>query len=101
MSRTRRRPRWRTIRTEGSFVARTFQRRFVAFVDILGFKSLVGRMTGDAVLFRTVRDTLKELQRQASKFGKYREERNAPRPGRVRFLPDIDLQMTAFSDCFV
>jgi hypothetical protein len=78
-----------------------FQRRYVAFIDILGFKNLIARMADEPKLFRTVRDTLKELQGQARTFEKYRAEVQAPRPGRVQLLPDTDLQMTAFSDCFV
>ena len=41
----------------------------MAFVDILGFKSLVDQMTKDPDLFRLVRDTQKELQKQARSFG--------------------------------
>lgn len=85
-------------------MARTFVKRFVALVDILGFKSIVDRMHDDPGLFRTVRDMLKTAARQATRFDKYRAKFNPARrdPRRsISFVADMRLEMTAFSDSFV
>lgn len=78
-----------------------FEQRFVAFIDVLGFRGLVARMTAEPELFRTVRDSLKEVQKQAKIFSRYRAALNARKPGLVLLPRKSDLQMTAFSDCFV
>ena len=76
-----------------------FQQRFIAFVDILGFKNLVARMSEDEHLFRSVRDALKHLDTQSRNFRAYRKR---PRNNAIASLtPKTDLQMTAFSDCYV
>jgi hypothetical protein len=85
---------------------RRFQQRFIAFVDILGFSSIVKRMSREDRLFTTVRDALKGLDRQARDFQHYRRERNekreaALRTGAVPIAGNSNLQMTAFSDCYV
>jgi hypothetical protein len=84
-----------------------FPTRYLAFVDVLGFRNVIQRMTADRELFTTVRDALKSLQKQADQFRKYnrqvaskgrvfKEARSAPLP-----IPKGDLQMTAFSDSYV
>lgn len=83
-----------------------FENRYLAFVDILGFRSVVERMPKESRLFFTIRDALKSLDRQAMQFQKYRSARNSKRrkllrSGRVPLFWDTDLQMTAFSDCYV
>lgn len=83
-----------------------FQDRFIAFVDILGFRNLVERMSHEDRIFTTVRDALKVLDRQALGFQQYRRERRNKRheqrrKGVVSLVRDTNLQMTAFSDCYV
>jgi hypothetical protein len=85
---------------------RRFQNRFIAFVDILGFRGIVERMSGDEKLFETIRDALQGLDRQSRDFRKYRhKERDKVRAilesGSVPLIANSDLQMTAFSDCYV
>ncbi len=85
---------------------RHFQQRFIAFVDILGFSTIVKRMSSEDRLFTTVRDALKGLDRQSRNFQRYRRERNekreaAVRKGTVPIAGESNLQMTAFSDCYV
>ncbi len=41
----------------------SFEDRFVAFVDILGFRDIVSRMQKEHGLFSTVRDALKTSRR--------------------------------------
>lgn len=87
----------------------TFEQRFVGFVDILGFRSLVKQMDDDPTLFRTVRDTLKTLEQHAEECRAYRRSalrrrRAIIKQGSVPLLPASllsSLQMTAFSDCYV
>jgi hypothetical protein len=67
-----------------------FEERFVAFVDILGFWHLVGRMKKDRRLFTTIRDALNIIGNQSRQFRQYRAQRG-----------ESDLRMTAFSDCYV
>jgi hypothetical protein len=83
-----------------------FQQRFIAFVDILGFSSIVERMSSEGHLFTTVRDVLKDLDRQSHDFQRYRREHRdkreaTRRKGRATLVGDTNLQMTAFSDCYV
>jgi hypothetical protein len=83
-----------------------FQQRFIAFVDILGFSSIVDRMSREDRLFTAVRDALKSLDRQAREIQQYRRERREKRAttlrkGRVPLVRESNLQMTAFSDCYV
>ena len=87
-------------------MATGFEQRFVGFVDILGFRSIVARMLDDPQVFRTIRDALKTVARQATYFRKYRTDFNAARRARMRrggvsFVGDMKLQMTAFSDCYI
>jgi hypothetical protein len=83
-----------------------FEKRYVALVDVLGFKSLIARMNAEPRLFRTIRDALKVVDKQSRAFRKYRTTFNAERRARVEaggvsFVGDMRLQMTAFSDSFV
>ena len=85
---------------------RPFQERFIAFVDVLGFSGIVRRMSREDRLFTTVRDALKDVDRQSQYFGEYRREQRTKREvnlrkGRSAALADSNLQMTAFSDCCV
>jgi hypothetical protein len=83
-----------------------FQARFIAFVDILGFSSIVERMSREDRLFTAVRDALKRLDSQARGVQLYRRERREKRhatvhKGKVPLVGETNLQMTAFSDCYV
>lgn len=83
-----------------------FHRRYIAFVDILGFENIVERMKADPRLFDTVRDALKMVDAQAQEFREYRrikqdKDEKTQRGGRVSLDLDSDLQMTAFSDCYL
>lgn len=84
-----------------------FQQRFIAYVDILGFTNIVNRMSEEKHLFITIRDLLKSLDRQSQRFREYRRQLKNKRKrivqsGSAPLLPNItDLQMTAFSDCYV
>jgi hypothetical protein len=83
-----------------------FQQRFIAFVDVLGFSGIAKRMSTDNTLFMTIRDALKNLDRQSRDFQRYRRERRVKREailrkGFVRLIGESSLQMTAFSDCYV
>jgi hypothetical protein len=85
---------------------RRFQQRFIAFVDILGFRDIVGRMPKEDRLFTTVRDALRVLDGQSKSFQRYRRKRRtsrakAEKKGIVSIVGDSNLQMTAFSDCYV
>ncbi|HEX3855934.1 MAG TPA: hypothetical protein VHY30_01400 [Verrucomicrobiae bacterium] len=68
----------------------TLEDRFVAFIDILGFRDLVQRMTsGELELFKTVKTALESiLENEARNYDPY------TRISHTR-------QMTAFSDCIV
>jgi hypothetical protein len=82
--------------------ANPFKERFVAFVDILGFKDIVKRMQNDNDLFVTVRDALATIDTQAQRLEAYRQLCNPPMgPGRASLLPRTDVAMTAFSDCYL
>ena len=61
-----------------------FDKRFLAFVDILGFRSIVARMANEPELFATVRDALKTVDKQAQTFQKYRASTNAKRRALLR-----------------
>jgi len=84
-----------------------FRQRYIAFVDILGFSNIVLRMSEERHLFVTIRDALKGLDLQSQRFRKYRKQLNDKRKrmvqsGRASLFPGItDLQMAAFSDCYV
>jgi len=85
---------------------RRFQQRFIAFVDVLGFGSIVKRMSNDDRLFTTVRDALKDVAQQSRDFQRYRREQRIKRKAILRkgiapLTGDSNLQMTAFSDCYV
>jgi len=87
-------------------MARTFEQRFVAFVDILGFRDVVARMRTEPQLFRTVRDALKTISSQAQQFREYRRATGLARMrllrgGAVQLLQPTHLEMTSFSDCYV
>jgi hypothetical protein len=83
-----------------------FAQRFIAFVDILGFREIVDRMTRETHLFEIIRDVLKELDQKSLEVQQYRREKvdrkkTARSRDRVSLRGDTDLQMTAFSDCYV
>jgi len=84
-----------------------FQRRYIAFVDILGFTKIVLRMSKEKHLFVTIRDSLKSLDLQSRRFREYRRRLNEKKKrivqsGTAPLLPAItDIQMTAFSECYV
>jgi hypothetical protein len=83
-----------------------FQHRVIAFVDILGFSNIVERMSSEDRLFKVVRDALKGLDRQSRDFQRYRRELNDKREATLKkgvapLTGDSNLQMTAFSDCYV
>jgi len=81
---------------------RQFEMRFVAFVDILGSRDFSERMRRDPELFEVMRSALDTIRKQANRLDKYRRARNRKKPGRrASLLPPADLQMTAFSDCFL
>jgi len=84
----------------------SFEDRYVAFVDILGFRNIVARMEREQGLFSTVRDALKTIDEQAREFRNYRVARKKSHEaliasGQVPLTPPPQLQMTAFSDCYV
>jgi hypothetical protein len=80
----------------------SFKERFVAFVDILGFRDIVRRMQSEHALFVTARDALKTIEEQSKRIEEYRLLCNRPRTGhRASFLSPTDLEMTAFSDCYL
>lgn len=83
-----------------------FRRRFIAYVDMLGFRKIVERMSDEDGLFTTVRDALKGLDRQSRVFLRYGRRQRSKRAailrkGGVPLIGNSDLQMTAFSDCYV
>jgi hypothetical protein len=85
---------------------RRFHQRFIAFVDVLGFSSIVKRMSNEDRLFTTVRDALKDVDQQSQEFRQYRREQKNKRKatlhkGIAPLVGDSNLQMTAFSDCYV
>jgi hypothetical protein len=95
-----------TSRPTSRKAVKGFQNRYVAFVDILGFRSIIERMREEPRPFRTIRDTLKIVARQATTLNKYRSEFNKQRRARlskggVSFVGDMHLEMTVFSDSFV
>lgn len=84
----------------------SFEDRFVAFVDILGFRDIVARMHREHRLFSAVRDALKTIDNQSRQFRNYRvarkqSHRNILASGKLPLSPPTELQMTAFSDCYV
>jgi hypothetical protein len=79
-----------------------FTKRFVAFVDILGFTEIVnGMVSGKNNDFQNIRDALSTIDKQVEGFDEYRRL-CAPLPApRVSLLPPSDVTMTAFSDCYL
>ena len=78
-----------------------FEERFVAFVDILGFSSIVERAATDGDTFETVRDTLKDIDAQVQRLEEYRRRCASLDPA-ARFLSSpTPIEMTAFSDCYL
>jgi len=78
---------------------RRFQDRYIAYVDILGFSSLVSRIAEDRNLFALIRDTLKHLNEQTNNVRQYRRRKRDPKHAQI--VRPTNLQMTAFSDCYV
>lgn len=82
-----------------------FENRVIAFVDILGFRGLVDRMSQEPELFSSIRDILKLIQRQSKQLEKSRllerrREVNWPKTIARMPLPSPP-EMSAFSDCYV
>ena len=75
-----------------------FENRYVAFVDILGFRDLIRRMPREPELFDIARSTLDQIDHQVRSFRDYRRQK---RTGARSVLSRPDLQMSAFSDCYV
>jgi hypothetical protein len=79
-----------------------FEERFVAFIDILGFTSLVARMEMEPQLFTALRDDLELIERQIHDLQEHRRLHNRSNVGRhASFLPHSDLEASAFSDCYL
>ena len=84
-----------------------FEDRFLAFVDVLGFRDVVHQMAHQPELFSTVRDTLKTLDRQSQRLRDHAERiRNARARAKQKRVALLGLnrrgvEMTAFSDCYV
>jgi hypothetical protein len=78
--------------------ASQFEDRYVTFVDILGFREIVRRMHQEPALFDTIRGMLDSIDEQAQDFNQYRRQK---RRGARAVLPPVQLQMSAFSDCYV
>lgn len=82
-----------------------FEDRFVAFVDILGFREIVAGMKRDPSRAQFIRDVLKTVQKQERRIS--RERRNLHRmeqrrhPHRGSLHSPSGTEMTAFSDCYV
>lgn len=90
--------------------AKTFDERFLAFVDVMGFRSLVDKMAKDSSLFESTRDVLKTVARQARQMKEYRASEQEGRrqlrhqlrrQGQILVSAPASLEMTAFSDCYV
>ena len=84
----------------------SFEDRFVAFVDILGFRDIVARMQSEPALFSMVRDALKTIDKQARQFRDYRaalmqSHEAIIASGKAPLTRPSHLNMTAFSDCYV
>src|SRR2546427_12703954 len=75
-----------------------FEDRFVAYVDVLGFRDIVKRMHKEPALFDMTRYTLDFINKQVGNLKDYREKK---RSGARSVLPPSQLQMSAFSDCYV
>jgi hypothetical protein len=87
-------------------MAKTFDQRVVAFVDILGFRNIVARMNKEPHLFATVRDALKTINSQAQQFRQYQTATGLARKvvlrgGAAPLVQPTHFEMTAFSDCYV
>jgi hypothetical protein len=86
---------------------RTWEERFVAFVDILGFKDLVNRMHDEPRLYLMVRNALDSIDAQARRIDKFRlrmrQRRTAAKKshGGIFLMSPPRLEMTAFSDCYL
>lgn len=81
--------------------ANPFEDRFVAFVDILGFRDLVTRAETDRDTFELLRDVLERIDAQAQHLEEYRQLCDSPTPRHVvSSLPRTDVTMTAVSDCY-
>jgi hypothetical protein len=84
-----------------------FEDRYLAFVDVLGFRDVVHQMAQRPELFSSVRDTLKTLDGQARRLRDHAQQIKAARARakqkRVAWLGlnTRGVEMTAFSDCYV
>lgn len=74
--------------------------RIVAFIDILGFRSLVGRMSTEPAIYKLIRDALGGLAEDARRLR--REEREmASLNVDIAYTPAIGLRQAHFSDTVV
>lgn len=77
---------------DGSHSVSNYEKRVVAFVDILGFRSLLTRMATEPELFETIRDALESvmeygiMSRQSAALNSHYHESG--------------IEMSAFSDCY-
>jgi len=79
----------------------SFEDRFVAFVDILGFSSIVKHAATDGDTFETLRDALENIDGQVKRLEEYRLWCASLDPA-ARFLSaPTPIEMTAFSDCYL
>ena len=72
------------------------ENRFVAFIDILGFREIVASMSNDPGTVVFIRDVLKTVQKQERRISRERRSLQG-----ASFLPPSRIEMTAFSDCYV
>jgi hypothetical protein len=81
--------------------ANSFEDRFVAYVDILGFSDIVTRAATDTDTFEIVRDALKDVDAQVQQLEEHRR-RGATLDPAAKFLTGhTPTEMTAFSDCYL
>jgi hypothetical protein len=80
---------------------KSFEDCFVAFVDILGFSSVVKQAATDGDKFETLRDALRNIDAQVQRLEGYRGLCASLDPA-ARFLwRPTPIEMTAFSDCYL
>jgi len=78
-----------------------FQDKFIGFVDVLGFGSLVERAErGEGMTLSSIQEALEDLGTEADKES---VEKYGPSicPEAPRVKPDVDFQLTQVSDCVI
>ena len=82
--------------------ANSFEDRVVAFIDIIGFRTVVEDARTDGETFKTVRDALNTINEQVQRFEKYRQWRESLNlTARAVLSVGNPVEMTAFSDCYL